>query len=153
HHVDEGVRLPGLHLLHDLGGKPLEVFRGLVEQGVDGYLPVEPGGILAGRRFRQRVVLPQSRQLITGLYEAAAVHRPVLATGSLAVRVRARGPGPDLAVGDLAGHRLVRHIAGGRAGAAVAAMAAVVGAPVGVRAPAGARSLPARPEPAPEIGV
>src|SRR5262245_24287201 len=42
HDVDQGVRLPDPHLLDNLGGKPLELFRGLVEQGVDGYLPVEP---------------------------------------------------------------------------------------------------------------
>src|SRR5215471_14297847 len=52
HDVDQGVWLPGLHLLHDLEGEPLELFGGLVEQGVDGDLPVEPGGVIAGQRFR-----------------------------------------------------------------------------------------------------
>src|SRR5262252_4597941 len=149
HDVDQRVRLPDLHLLHDLGGEPLELFRGLVKQGVDRYLPVEPGGVLAGQRTRQRVVLPQGRQHVTGLHEAAAVHGSVLAVRDLFVRVPARGLGTraDLAVGGLARCWLVRHVAGGRAGDAVAAVTAIGGVP------AGAPFLAARPEPASEVGV
>src|SRR5262249_56775863 len=100
-------------------------FRGLVEQGVDRYLPVEPGGVLTGQRLRQRVILPQGRQHVTGLHEAAAVPRPVLPVRELVARVPPGGlaPRPDLAVRDLAGHRLVRHVARGPAADAAAAAA------------------------------
>src|SRR5207248_524644 len=114
---------------------------------VDGYLPVEPGGVFARQRIRQRVVLPQGRQHVTGLHEAA-VHGPVLAIRDLVARVPARGLGTraDLAVavGDPAG-RLIRHIAGGRAGDAVAAVIAIGGGRAGARVTEDAPFLAARP--------
>src|SRR5262249_19483273 len=129
--VDQGVRLPDRHLLHNLGGKPLELFRGLVEQGVDGYLPVEPRGVLGGNRLRRRLVLPQGRQHIPRLHETG-VARPVLGVRRLVVLVQAGGPGgrPARAIGDLPGrHWLVRYTAGGGSGDAVAAVTALGGVP------------------------
>src|SRR5215813_793778 len=129
----QDVGLPLLFELPDVGLAlmPLELFRGLVEQGVDGYLPVEPRGVLGGNRLRRRLVLPQGRQHIPRLHETG-VARPVLGVRRLVVLVQAGGPGgrPDPAIGDLPGrHWLVRYIAGGRSGDAVAAVTALGGVP------------------------